>query len=124
MPGWINWGPLVGRRHPYLSDVRFTSFRVFTFSVFAFWSLRLGLIGPLGAEMEHFAGAAKAPIDCGESSVQETFREDSVRRALAAGVTGMRDRALLAGKNRTRGDDLIFDPSVARRLESFGSAAR
>jgi hypothetical protein len=109
----------MGRRHPYLSDVRFTSFRVFTFSVFVFWSLRPGLKGQFGAEMEHFAGGAKAPIDCEESSVPETFREDSARRALAAGVTGLRDRALVAGKNRIWGDDLIFRPHCGTSIREF-----
>jgi hypothetical protein len=99
--------PLLGTRAPYFSDVRFTSLRVFTFSIFAFWGSLGGRKGAVGAEMEGASGCAKTRIGCETFLCWRVCGASWAWRAMGSGASGLRGCAALAGKRRILGDVLI-----------------
>jgi hypothetical protein len=89
-------------RTSYWSDVGFTSFRVFTFLVFAFWGSLLAPKRPVGGEMKGPADFAK--MDSARVPAGRAFCEDRTR------CVAPRDCALLAGGNWIRRKQLILAP--------------
>jgi hypothetical protein len=100
-----------------LSDVGFTSFRVFTFSIFAFWGSPQGRKVAFGAEMNGAPGCAKMVITCGTfpgwrpAGKRRIRREDLISAQLwhadgavlvALGVKRLIIRGILCGKARER----------------------